>query len=189
MSGKDMPEPRKIRTVDEAALEASFASVKGTIGCQEVAELETYLREEADKLRGPCPLPDHSGDSPSFYCYPDDASRGLYTGWHCFRCDRGGDVIDLYAAMFGLEHNLVWAMQGLAERFGLKLWRDTDLMSESQMMARKARLSAERAFNQAIAEHVFERNVMPLIKSVEDDGERAELLSRCLRLAGLGRAS
>jgi hypothetical protein len=42
-----------------------------------------------------CPLPDHEDRSPSFQVYDD--------GWHCFGCGRGGSIIDLAAALYGIE--------------------------------------------------------------------------------------
>jgi len=174
-----------VRTVDGAAIEANFAAVKGSISCDRVAEPETALRLVGGLLRGRCPLPDHEDRTPSFYCYP--SADGFYDSWWCFGCSRGGDVVDLFAAMEGLEHNLVWAMEGLAERLGLKLWRPEDLMSETQLAVRKARRRVRRAFLDAVAEHIFERDVMPVINAVEDAGERRAFLERCLKEAGLAR--
>jgi len=41
-----------------------------------------------------CPL--HQDATPSFVIYPDGH-------WHCYGCDRGGDVIDLYAELYGVS--------------------------------------------------------------------------------------
>ena len=41
-----------MRTLDDAALEANFAAVKGTIGCDRVAELEMELRRSGGLLKG-----------------------------------------------------------------------------------------------------------------------------------------
>ena len=79
-------------SMNEAALQASFASVKGTVGCDQVAELETDLRAVGDKLLGCCSLPDHQDQMPSFYCYPGETYKGFYDSWWCFGCERGGDV-------------------------------------------------------------------------------------------------
>jgi DNA primase len=173
-----------MKTVENVATDASFAAVKGSVQCDQVAEEETVLRSEGGHLRGTCPLPEHQGDSRSFYCY--DNGSGFYEKWWCHRCNKGGDVIDLYAAMHGLEHNLVFALQAMAERFGIKLWRDTDFMSENQMKIRKAKRQAERRLSDAITSLAFSRMVIPLLKQIEDKGERARELERCLKAAGLG---
>lgn len=174
----------RMKTVDDAALEAGFSAVKGAIGCERVAEEETALRRVGAHLRGRCPLPDHEDRTPSFCVYPDE--RGFCPSWWCFGCNRGGDVVDLWDAMRGPFRHSVDAMHDLAEHFGLKLRRPEDLMSESQLAARKARLRAERMFADAVAKHVFERRVMPLVEAVEDERERAALLKECVRLAGIG---
>ncbi len=167
--------------MDEAALEANFASVKGAIRVEEVAGLETCLRRTGAHLKGLCPLPGHDEKSPSFVCYPDQGT------WWCFGCDSGGDVIDLWQAQQGPFGNLVMAMEDLAEHFGLSLWRPEDLMSESQIAARKARRRVEAAFDRALRAHYFELWVMPTVNAVEDLGEREALLERSLKEAGLTR--
>jgi CHC2 zinc finger len=42
-----------------------------------------------------CPLPDHDDHTPSF--------QVLSSHWRCFGCDRGGSIIDLAAALYGIE--------------------------------------------------------------------------------------
>ena len=42
-----------------------------------------------------CPLPDHEDRTPSFQVLPSH--------WRCFGCNRGGSVIDLAAALTGIE--------------------------------------------------------------------------------------
>jgi len=117
-----------LSTVDQAALKANFTCVKQTVSCQQVAELETHLRRTGGKLVGRCPLVDHEESTGSFYCYPNVG--GFYDSWWCFGCNRGGDVIDLYEGVMGWDRKPASTLKLLAERFGLKLWREEDLMSE-----------------------------------------------------------
>lgn len=49
---------------------------------------------------GRCPLPDHEDRTPSFYIYPADHPGGR---WYCYGCSRGGDVLDLYMSIRGLD--------------------------------------------------------------------------------------
>jgi hypothetical protein len=42
-----------------------------------------------------CPLPDHEDQTPSF--------QVLSSHWRCFGCCRGGGIIDLGAALYGIE--------------------------------------------------------------------------------------
>ena len=169
----------------EAALEANFASVKGTVGCDQVAELESELRRSGGLLKGRCPLPDHEDSTPSFYCYPN--GHGFYDSWWCFGCNRGGDVVDLYAAMEGPFGNMVMAMHALAERFGLKLWRGEDFMSDFQLATRRARRKVEGALDRALREWYFQIHAMPQINAVKDEDERKLLLEKALKEAGLAR--
>jgi hypothetical protein len=177
---------RQTGTVDAAVLEANFACVKGRVGCDQVAEIETELRPISGKLLGRCPLPDHEDHTPSFYLYANE-HPGFYDSWWCFGCGRGGDVVDLWQAQQGPFGNLVMAMEDLAERFDLKLWREEDLMSETQLAARRARRRVEAAFDRVLRVHYFDRLVMPVVNAVEDLGEREALLERCLKEAGLAR--
>jgi DNA primase len=175
-----------VRTVDDGALEANFACVKGAIGCEQVAEMETYLKPAGGgKLLGRCPCIDHEDGTPSFYCYPNDG--GFYDSWWCYGCNRGGDVIDLYEGVMGWRREPVSTLRLLAERFGLKLWRPEDLMSDAQLAARTARRRVEASFARALRAHYFDLWVMPQVRAVEDLGEREALLERSLKEAGLAR--
>ena len=93
--------------------------------------------------------------------------------------------MDLWQAQQGPFGNLVMAMEDLAERFGLKLWRPEDLMSETQLAARRARRRVEAAFDRALRAHYFDLWGMPVVNAVEDLGERKALLERSLKEVGL----
>lgn len=167
-------------------MEANFATVKGTISCDRVAERHTAFRGSGRVLKGCCSLPDHEDRRPSFCVYASEHA-GFYDSWWCFGCSRGGDVVDLWQAQEGAFGNLVMAMEDLAEHFGLKLWRPEDLMSDSQRAAMKARQRVEAAFDRALRKHYFDLWVMPVVSAVEDLTERKELLERYLKEAGLAR--
>jgi hypothetical protein len=97
-------------------------------------------------------------------------------------------VIDLYDAQEGPFQNKVVALQALADRFGLKLWRPEDLMSDNQLSAMRARQRIEAARDRAWREWYFEREVVPLANAIEDETERRVFLDSALREAGLTRA-
>ena len=75
----------------------------------------------ADRLCGPgqlrriggerwtalCPLPGHDEKTPSFVVYPGDR------GWWCYGCQRGGDVVDLAQAAWGIDRADVAAAEVL----------------------------------------------------------------------------
>ncbi len=177
-----------MRSTDEV-LEANFACVKGTVGCDQVAEQEVELKPEGGrsagaKLRGRCPLPGHNGDSRSFYCY-SSGQNGFWDSWYCHRCGVGGDVVDLWDAQEGPFENAVHALQDLAERFGLKLWREEDFYTTVDLAAKRAEGRARRALEDAITARYFERWVMPEIAAIEDQAERMAALDEALKTAGL----
>ena len=169
--------------VAQAALEASFAEVKHKVGCDRVAELEVDLRPNGQHLRGQCPLPEHTGQARSFYCLADE--QGYYTKWWCHRCNCGGDVFDLYSAMFGPYGTPVFALQEVADRFGIKLWRPEELMDDEQLQIRRARQRAERAIERTLTAFYFELRVMPGIMAIQDVEQRKRVLARCVKEAGL----
>jgi CHC2 zinc finger len=174
-------------SVDQAALQASFASVKGTVGCDQVAELETDLKPVGDKLLGRCSLPDHKDRELSFYCYLSKTYRGFYDSWWCFGCARGGDVVDLYNAQEGPFVNAVVALHALADRFDLKLWRDEGFVSDFQLAAIRARNRVEAARDRALTKWYFQREVVPLARAIKDEAERKAFLEDARTKAGLTR--
>jgi hypothetical protein len=58
-----------------------------------------------------CPLPDHSDEVPSF--------QVLHSHWRCFGCSRGGGIVDLGAALYGITPR------------GRDFWRLRDLILEA----------------------------------------------------------
>jgi hypothetical protein len=175
-------------SMNQVALQASFATVKGTVGCDQVAELETDLRAVGGKLLGRCPLPEHEDHEPSFYSYLSETYRGFYDSWWCFGCERGGDVVDLYDAQEGPFANAVVALRALADRFDLKLWRDEDLMSDNELAAMRARSKVEAARDRALIQWYYRREVLPLAKAIEDEAERRAFLEDAHKRAGLSHA-
>jgi DNA primase len=69
----------------------------------------TALRRRGRRFYGRCPF--HQERTPSFSVEP---SRGLF---HCFGCNAGGDVIELYQRSTGLSFPA--AIESLARRFGV----------------------------------------------------------------------
>jgi DNA primase len=80
---------------------------------KEAVPIEEYAATltELHRGRGRCPI--HGGDNDqAFAVYPPGR-------WHCYRCDEGGDVVDLAAAV---EGGGAWAATlALADRYGVDL--------------------------------------------------------------------
>lgn len=74
------------------------------------------LECRGDVLVGVCPLPSHRhGNRPNLQQFRAER-RGDYWLWHCFGCQRGGDVISFARAMANLDNRAIGAW--LAEHFG-----------------------------------------------------------------------
>ena len=93
----------------------AMVTIKEAVRIEDYASELTDLFRSTESLRGICPI--HGGENrSSFAVYPD---RGR---WYCFRCDEGGDVLDLCRRVEG--HPQLWtAMVSLAQRFGVELPR------------------------------------------------------------------
>ncbi|MBA2707562.1 MAG: hypothetical protein H0U59_07145 [Gemmatimonadaceae bacterium] len=77
------------------------------------------LRWTGKTLTGRCPLPDHHDKTPSFHVYPQQNT------WHCFGCNRGGDIFDL-AAYYYQESSTVETARTIARAFGIMLDQSND---------------------------------------------------------------
>jgi DNA primase len=94
------------------AVRAAIEAVKDAVGVAAYSATLTELHGVGNKLRGRCPI--HGGDNPQSFAVYSDEGR-----WHCYRCDRGGDVIDLCQAAEGGE---LWeAVVSLSLRFNVDL--------------------------------------------------------------------
>src|SRR5919112_120736 len=82
--------------------------VKDAVSIEAYASSLTELKNN----RGRCPL--HGGESDNAFSVRPDKGK-----WKCFRCDDGGDLIDLAVRVEGCSK---WdATLLLAERFGVEL--------------------------------------------------------------------
>lgn len=77
------------------------------------------LQPRGRDLWGLCPLPDHNEKTPSFHITPDRQQ------WHCFGCDRGGDLFHL-AGYFLQEPSSVELAKRLAREFGIDVPGDAN---------------------------------------------------------------
>ena len=67
------------------------AEIKAKVTCWDLLGIPAGTK----KIR--CPLPDHEDKNPSVEIYKNG------TRWRCFRCDKGGSVIDLYMAIHNVS--------------------------------------------------------------------------------------
>jgi DNA primase len=74
-----------------ARAEVSLSAVLGLLGWR-------ARQRRGEQVRGPCPV--HGSTSPGSRSFSAHLGRNL---WHCFRCEAGGNALDLWAAVTGQE--------------------------------------------------------------------------------------
>lgn len=111
-----------------------------------IADLST-VREGR---RGPCPLCLHKKGK-------KDTAFSHYRGgrWHCFRCDAGGDAIDLYVALHGVDTGRLDAARLI---LGLPLDRSGDRAVSPASQAERQKRERVRAERERKAERSRERS-------------------------------
>ena len=89
----------------------AFAEIKAKVDLVKVVQEHLRLTKRNKELWGLCPF--HQEDSPSFKVNPQ------MQNWHCFGCDRGGDVFTFVELIEKTDKR--GALQMLAERAGVEL--------------------------------------------------------------------
>ncbi len=95
-----------------------------------VVEERTPLRKAGARLQGRCPF--HEERTPSFSVNPVDKL------FHCFGCQKGGDMIDFVRETQGLD--FVGAIEWLAERFRIPIEYEESAPGEDGKRKRRQRL-------------------------------------------------
>jgi DNA primase len=144
------------------AVRTAIEAVKDAVGIPEYAATLTELHGAENKLRGRCPV--HGGDNPqSFAVYSDEGH------WHCFKCNAGGDVVDLCQAVEGGE---LWeAVVSLSLRFNVDLpERPPQWFEWQDEKGRRRRMIRERMAN-SYQRRLF-RVFGEFLRDIEDPRER-----------------
>jgi hypothetical protein len=121
---------------------------------------------EAGGLRRRCPLPDHEDRSPSFVVYPETQS------FFCYGCLRGGDVVELARLAWGYserEAHVVAAM--VLMEFGHELPQRPPSWLRKQERQKPTRDALEEVKVRNARRRLM-RTFLPLLASIEDEGER-----------------
>ncbi len=133
----------------------------------------------ADRLCGPgqlrriggerwtalCPLPGHDEKTPSFVVYPGDR------GWWCYGCQRGGDVVDLAQAAWGIDRADVAAAEVLIT-FGHPIPERPPAWFRRQERQKPVRDAIGQARHDLLKRRLFRAYFMPLLARIQDVDER-----------------
>jgi DNA primase len=145
-------------------------AVKAGARIEDYAGELTALRFNGKSLRGVCPI--HNGENRSSFAVYPERQR-----WYCFRCNEGGDVVDLCQAVE--DHSEHWtAMLSLAQRYEIDLperppsWamRQEEKAADRKRILRVIRESYRRRFFRVYAPIVLDL--------IEDEEERNKEASR-----------
>lgn len=141
--------------------EESIAAVRERSDLLTVVEEHVAMKRAGSAYKGLCPF--HDERTPSF-------TVNTMTGtWKCYGCGAGGDAIDFLQEIEG--EGFRWAVESLAERFGIELKEGEAEEVEDGEREKKSRL---HQVNDAAAEFFAEQ----LLNTDEGEGARSELRRR-----------
>jgi DNA primase len=150
-------------------LRKAIEAVKDAVPIADYAGTLTQMRSTNGTFRGRCPI--HGGDNPqSFVVYPGQGR------WHCFRCNEGGDVVDLARAVEGGE---LWeAMMVLAERYNVELYQRPSRWHDWQNEKGRRRKSLRDILGESYRRRFFRAYYTEYLRSIEPEirEEEAERL-------------
>ncbi|MGC9349338.1 MAG: DNA primase [Anaerolineae bacterium] len=103
--------------------------VKERIDLTDYVSRHVHLEKSGRYFKGLCPF--HTEKTPSFFVFPDDQR------WHCFGCNRGGDIFNFVMELDGLDFRT--ALEELARQAGVALRPQTPQEIQAQSEAERLR--------------------------------------------------
>ncbi len=123
------------------------------------------MRRIGEKWTARCPLPGHDERTASFTVYPGDR------GWWCYGCQRGGDVVDLAQAAWGIDRADVAAAEVLMT-FGHPIPERPPAWFHRQERQKPVRDAIGQARHDLLKRRLFRAYFMPLLARIQDVDER-----------------
>ncbi|MCU0519469.1 MAG: DNA primase [Anaerolineae bacterium] len=103
--------------------------VKERLDITELVGRHVRLQKSGRYLKGLCPF--HTEKTPSFYVFPDDQR------WHCFGCQRGGDIFNFVMEMNGYDFRT--ALEELARQANVTLREQSPQEAQTESEAERLR--------------------------------------------------
>jgi DNA primase len=103
--------------------------VKERLDLTDYVSRHVHLEKSGRYFKGLCPF--HTEKTPSFFVFPEDQR------WHCFGCNRGGDIYNFVMELDGLDFRT--ALEELARQAGVALRPQTPQEIEAQSEAERLR--------------------------------------------------
>jgi len=113
-----------------------FAAIKASVNIVSVIGQHVKLARKGNLHEGCCPF--HNERTPSFKVYPDG-------NWHCFGCNKNGDVIDFVA-----EYHGVSIQDAIAQLGGADTYATPSSRAESERAATEREIERQAARAAAI---------------------------------------
>jgi hypothetical protein len=139
---------------------------------KDAVRIETYAAEltqltfTGQSLRGTCPI--HEGENRSSFAVYPERQR-----WYCFRCNEGGDILDLCKAVEG--HDALWTvMLSLAQRYGVELPERPSSWYRRQDEKAKVREQVFETLIDSYQRRFFGVYADVILEGIEDPTEREE---------------
>jgi len=109
--------------------------VKERLDITDFVSRHVQLQKSGRYFKGLCPF--HTEKTPSFYVFPDSQR------WHCFGCDRGGDIFNFAMEFEGLDFR--GALEELARQAGVQLRERTQQEIKAEDEAERLRALLDEA--------------------------------------------
>lgn len=124
-------------------MSSNVEQIKSRLGIADVVQSYIKIQKAGVNFRASCPF--HSEKTPSFFVSPSRES------WHCFGCNRGGDIFSFVMEIEGVD--FPEALRILANRAGVELKR-----SDSQFSSERSKYSQILADSKNFYEEELEKN-------------------------------
>jgi hypothetical protein len=154
-----------VRTAEHArpyGFEKLLEAVKAGVAVERLAtDAGAELRPNGDDLRGRGVC--HGGDNPMALVVQPAKAR-----WWCFRCNEGGDILDLYQRIHDLDDKR-HALINLAGEYGVEPARRPRSWHAKQERQRPVREKIRAARVEVLRRRLFRIYMLPLIRATTPD--------------------